>query len=114
MRSSITINENFHGGIIVQTCSQCNTQSPDKSSNCSNCNADLKEYSTTAIALKRFKDNPRVRDIRVVVAHNCCPACLTMEGTYKKEMAPSLPIEGCSHPLGCRCFYEPMLLEIYP
>lgn len=98
----------------MQTCSQCNTQSPDKFPYCSNCNADLKEYSTTAITLKRFQENSRVRDIRVVVAHNCCPACSAMEGTYKKDQTPSLPIEGCSHPLGCRCFYEPMLKEIYP
>lgn len=98
----------------MQTCSQCNTQSPDHLSYCSNCNADLKEYSTTAIALKRFQENPRVRDIRVVVAHDSCPACLAMEGTYNKDLAPNLPIEGCSHSMGCRCFYEPMLKEIYP
>ena len=98
----------------MQTCSKCNTQSPDKVSHCSNCKADLKEYSTTAIALKRFQENPRVRDVRVVVAHNCCPACVAKEGTYTKDLVPSLPVEGCSHPLGCRCFYEPMLNELYP
>jgi hypothetical protein len=25
-----------------------------------------------------------------------------------------LPVEGCSHALGCRCFYQPVLDEIYP
>ena len=98
----------------MQTCSRCNTQSTDMASRCSNCNAELKEYSTTAIALKRFQDNPRVRDVRIVVAHDCCPVCSAAEGTYKKDNVPGLPVDGCSHSLGCRCFYEPMLTEIYP
>jgi len=79
-----------------------------------NCHADLGEYSNTALAIKRFRANPRVKNIRLVVAHDGCPACRAMEGTYDKGLAPSLPVEGCSHALGCRCFYEPMLTEIYP
>ena len=98
----------------MQTCSRCNTQSPDMAPHCSNCNAELKGFSTTAVALKRFQENPRVRDVRVVVAHDCCPICSATEGTYKKDDVPSLPVDGCSHPMGCRCFYEPMLTEIYP
>jgi hypothetical protein len=98
----------------VQTCSKCYTQSPDTATHCINCQAELREYSTTAIALKRLRDNPRVVNIRLVVAHDCCPACLEIAGTYHKEQAPDLPVEGCSHPQGCRCFYEPLLSEIYP
>lgn len=98
----------------MQICSQCNATSPDSATHCSNCHADLREYSKTALAIKRFRANPRVKNIRLVVAHDCCPACREMEGTYDKELAPGLPVEGCSHALGCRCFYEPMLTEIYP
>jgi hypothetical protein len=66
------------------------------------------------IALRKFQTNPRVRDVRLMVAADCCPVCAAHERTYAKEEAPMLPIEGCSHPNGCRCFYEPMLTEIYP
>jgi len=65
-------------------------------------------------ALQKFKNNPRVKNVRFIVAADCCPACATHEGTYNKEDAPSLPVEGCSHPNGCRCFFEPMLTIIYP
>lgn len=98
----------------MQTCSLCYALSPDTATHCVNCHALLSEKSTTAVALKRFQSNPRVRDVRLVIAHDCCPACAAAEGTYDKDKAPALPVEGCSHPQGCRCFYEPMLTEIYP
>ena len=98
----------------MQTCSQCNAQSNDSALSCSNCQADLREFSYTAVALKRMRLNPRVKNVRLVVAHDCCPACQQAEGTFDKTLAPNLPVEGCSHALGCRCFYEPMLSEIYP
>lgn len=98
----------------MQTCSICQTQSPDTATVCKGCKANLRESSVTAIALKRLQSNRRVHNIRLVVAHDCCPACHEAEGTFPKDQAPALPVEGCSHPLGCRCFYEPMLNEIYP
>jgi hypothetical protein len=98
----------------VQTCSKCNAQSPDTAPQCIACQADLSIFSMTAVALKKFQDNPRVRDVRLVVAADACPACAAYEGTYPKDQVPTLPIEGCSHPNGCRCFYEPMLNIIYP
>lgn len=72
------------------------------------------ETQSPTEALKRLQANPRVRDIRLVVSADCCPVCAAQEGTYTKEEAPSLPVEGCSHTNGCRCFYEPMLNIIYP
>lgn len=98
----------------MQTCSKCHTQSPDTATHCLNCHSDLSEFSTTAIALKRIQSNPRVKNVRLVVSNECCPACRSAEGTYEKDEAPRLPVEGCSHGLGCRCFYEPMLNDIYP
>lgn len=98
----------------MQTCSSCHALSPDTATHCVSCNALLIENSTTAVALKRFQANPRVRDVRLVIAHDCCPACAAAEGTYEKDQAPALPVEGCSNPQGCRCFYEPMLTELYP
>jgi RNA polymerase subunit RPABC4/transcription elongation factor Spt4 len=101
-------------GFIVQTCSKCQTQTTDLTMVCPNCGAKLSEFSTTAVALQKFRDNPRVKTLRLVVAHDACPACQAMEGTYDKEKTPALPIAGCSHASGCRCFFEPTLTEIYP
>jgi hypothetical protein len=78
------------------------------------CGADLREYSTTMVALKKMLSNPRVLNISLIVAADACPACRAVAGTYPKDSVPRLPIEGCSNGLGCRCFYEPMLTEIYP
>ena len=98
----------------MQTCTNCNAQSPDVTRNCVNCGADLSETSATATARKRFQSNPRVRLVRVIVSHDACPACQEKEATYPKDAIPILPVEGCSHELGCRCFYQPILEEIYP
>jgi hypothetical protein len=98
----------------VQTCLRCSTQSPDSAQICPACQADLREFSTTAAALKRIKANPRVRLVRLAVPDNACPACQAVEGTYPKDQVPALPVEGCSEPNGCRAFYEPLLDEIYP
>ncbi|HEY4666348.1 MAG TPA: hypothetical protein VIH26_03485 [Anaerolineales bacterium] len=70
--------------------------------------------SPQGMALARLRDNPRVSRIRVIVAHDACPACRQQEGEYEKAIVARLPATGCSHPLGCRCFYEPTLTELYP
>jgi len=98
----------------MQTCSQCNAQSPDSALHCINCSADLKELSSTAVARKEFESNPRVKFVRLLVAVDSCPACQALEGTYEKDAIPSLPVEGCSHESGCRCFYQPYLTTIFP
>lgn len=98
----------------MQICSKCNSQSPDTAISCQNCGADLSEFSTSALALKKLQENPRVSYIRVAVSQDSCPACRQVEGAYAKDAAPRLPVEGCSHGLGCRCFYQPVLEVIYP
>jgi hypothetical protein len=98
----------------MQTCSQCNAQSADSASHCVNCGAELKEYSTTAVARQEFEKNPRVKYVRLLVAADSCPACEALEGTYEKDAVPVLPVEGCSHENGCRCFYQPYLTTIFP
>lgn len=99
---------------IVQTCSRCFTQSPDNALFCTGCQSDLKEFSTTAIALKQFQDNARVKSIRISVYQDACPECHSHQGTYAKDSVPRLPHSGCSHADGCRCFYEPNLDVLYP
>lgn len=98
----------------MQTCSLCNMLSPDETTNCVKCGADLREFSTTAVARRKFQENPRVKLVRVVVMHDACPACQEVEASYEKDSLPILPVKGCSHATGCRCFYQPYLEEIYP
>ncbi len=98
----------------MQTCSVCHVQSPDSAVNCQGCGVILSEWSETAVALKRLQENPRVLYVRISVSGDCCPACRQAEGAYIKEQAPLLPIRGCSHGLGCRCYYQPVLDEVYP
>ena len=98
----------------MQNCSLCNAQSSDSASQCSNCQADLKIYSKTSVALQRMQANPRVESLILSVAADACPACQKLQGSYAKEIAPALPVQGCSHANGCRCFYQPVLSEIYP
>jgi len=95
----------------VQTCSKCNASSPDTATACVSCKTDLREFSATAVALKRMRTNPRIRAVRVTVAHDACPHCYELLNTYKKDDVPTLPHPGCSHENGCRCFYEPVLEE---
>ncbi len=98
----------------MQTCSFCHSKSPDSAHECVNCSADLNQFSTAAVALTRFRENPRVDIIRLVVSDEACPACQEIAGNYPKDEAPALPVRGCSSPDGCRCFYEPLLNVIYP
>lgn len=98
----------------MQTCSQCSSQAEDSVIYCPNCHADLREFSTRAVALTRMKTNPRVQAIAIAVDDDACPACASLEGTYPKDGVPTLPVEGCSHENGCRCFYVPVLAVTFP
>ena len=98
----------------MQTCSLCNASSPDQASHCKNCKADLSEHSTTAHALKRFQENSRVNSVTVAASYNACSYCYEQLDTYPVDEVPSLPHKGCSHTNGCRCFYIPVLNDIYP
>jgi hypothetical protein len=104
----------FTGGDTVQTCSKCQTQSPDSAKLCTGCQADLSEWSTSAVALNQYRENPRVKHVYIIVSDDCCPACRKFEGYYNLDEVPALPLEGCSSPNGCRCFYQPYLTDIYP
>ncbi len=98
----------------MQTCTNCNAISPDEAIYCVNCHYDLREYSTTAVAIKRFRKNSRVHHVILSVSDDACPICQQLQGAYDKDEVPRLPVEGCSHKNGCRCFYQPVLTEIYP
>ena len=98
----------------MRICSRCKTPSPDPVLICPLCHADLARDSEAAIARARLLANPRVSHVRLIVHEDACPACMKAEGDYPKDDVPAHPLPGCSHSQGCRCFYEPVLLEIYP
>ena len=98
----------------MQTCSICNASSPDEASQCKGCGAELDELSTTAHALTNFLENPRVRAVTISSSESACSYCHEQLGTYPVDAAPNLPHKGCSHTNGCRCFYIPVLTDIYP
>jgi hypothetical protein len=47
--------------------------------------------------------------VRILANRDSCPACRAVEGAYEFDDVPQLPVEGCSHPDGCRCSYAPVL-----
>lgn len=52
--------------------------------------------------------------VRILASRDSCPACKSVEGAYAFDEVPELPVEGCSHPHGCRCHYEPVLDRFGP
>lgn len=98
----------------MRTCTICRAQSPDTAEKCVKCGADLTVHSATAVALRQLRANERVSRVRLIVADDACPACRAAEGEFSKDRVAALPVPGCSHAHGCRCFYEPALVDIYP
>ena len=98
----------------MRNCTVCRAQSPDTAERCTQCGSDLAVYSATAVALRQLIANPRVSRVRLIVGDEACPACRAAEGEFTKDRVPVLPVPGCSHAQGCRCFYQPALVEIYP
>jgi hypothetical protein len=76
--------------------------------------ADHWETSNAAQVLKRLQANPRVKYIVLAVPIDACPVCKKLAGAYRKDKVPPLPVDVCSHPLGCRAYYIPNLDVIYP
>ncbi|MDX1614728.1 MAG: hypothetical protein R3300_10500 [Candidatus Promineifilaceae bacterium] len=59
-------------------------------------------------ALRRIRDGLATK-VRILASHDSCPVCKAVEGAYEFDEVPQLPLEGCSHPSGCRCHYAPIL-----
>ena len=72
------------------------------------------EASSAAQVLARLQANPRIKYIVLVVPGDACPVCQKLAGTYPKDNVPHLPVDLCSHPLGCRSYYVPFFNEIFP
>lgn len=63
--------------------------------------------------LQKIK-NGLATKVLILANADCCPTCRQQQGAYEFDEVPSLPIEGCSHPQGCRCTYAPVLDRFGP
>jgi hypothetical protein len=59
--------------------------------------------------LEKIQSGGIATKVRILANHDSCPVCRSVEGAYAFDDVPALPLEGCSHPMGCRCFYAPVL-----
>lgn len=66
------------------------------------------------LALQKIRQGKVATKVRILVSHDCCPACRAVEGAYDFDHVPPLPVEECSHPMGCRCYYAPVLDRLGP
>ena len=64
-------------------------------------------------SLERIRSGLATR-VRILASRDSCPVCKANEGAYEFDDVPELPLEGCSHPRGCRCHYEPVLDRFGP
>ena len=65
------------------------------------------------VTLEKIKDGLATK-VRILASRDSCPVCKAMEGAYAFDDVPELPLEGCSHPHGCRCHYAPILDQYGP
>lgn len=73
-----------------------------------------KEAEVHRKALERIIEGGVATKVRILASHDSCPVCKAVEGAYHFDEVPALPLEGCSHPLGCRCHYAPVLDRFGP
>lgn len=59
--------------------------------------------------LEKIQSGGIATKVRILANHDSCPVCRRVEGAYDFDEVPELPLEGCSHPMGCRCYYAPVL-----
>jgi hypothetical protein len=78
-------------------------------------NAETLEQATSRHheTLERIRNGLATR-VRILASRDSCPVCKAVEGAYDFNDVPNLPVEGCSHPHGCRCRYEPVLDRFGP
>ncbi|MBI9046825.1 MAG: hypothetical protein JEZ06_20230 [Anaerolineaceae bacterium] len=98
----------------MQICTSCKTYNHESAICCSECDAELKENSSSKLMLQKFISNSRVKAINVLVPRDACPVCSRLRGTYAKEETPELPAKGCSSINGCNLTYKPILNDVYP
>ncbi len=98
--------------MFLNRCPHCLKPIHVPTGDCPHCGAHLD--LTPEQARELLRKNPAVKAVRVIVNKDACAACQYVAGTYPPDQVPLLPVPDCSHPLGCRCYYEPLLDDIFP
>jgi hypothetical protein len=74
---------------------------------------ELESLEKSALAhreiLEKIQSGGIATKVRILANQDSCPVCRSVEGAYEFDEVPELPLEGCSHPMGCRCYYAPVL-----
>ena len=73
-----------------------------------------KDAESHSADLQRIIEGGVATGVRILASNDCCPVCRSLEGAYDFAEVPQLPVVGCSHPLGCRCHYAPVLDRFGP
>ncbi|RME44079.1 MAG: hypothetical protein D6791_13995 [Chloroflexi bacterium] len=51
-----------------------------------------------------------IQGVRVITGSDSCPTCRALAGEiYQPDEVPVIPIQGCTHPEGCRCAYTAVM-----
>lgn len=74
---------------------------------------DVDKIAEQTAALEKIRGGLATK-VRILVSRDSCPACRAYEGSFELDEVPQLPVEGCSHPAGCRCHYAPVLDRFGP
>jgi hypothetical protein len=57
-----------------------------------------------------MKARGAIRGVRIITGSDSCPVCQALaEAVYHPDAAPIIPIDGCTHPGGCRCAYTAVM-----
>ncbi len=75
---------------------------------------EVDKHAEHKAALEKIKKGGIATKVRILVAREACPACRSVEGAYEFADVPELPVEGCSSPDGCTCYYAPVLDRFGP
>ena len=57
-----------------------------------------------------MKRNPFIKYVEILTASDTCDECKVLaKKQFKLDRAPELPYEKCTHHMGCRCVYIPIV-----
>ena len=65
-------------------------------------------YAQKQASLEQYRSEG-LKYVEVYPASDSCEACKKIAGKYEITKAPSLPYEHCTHKMGCRCTFLPVV-----
>ncbi len=65
-------------------------------------------YAQHRATLERYRSEG-LKHVEILPAPDSCEACRKLAGEYELNKAPELPHEHCTHKMGCRCCFLPVV-----